>query len=178
MSYYIISRSTRVSQKFCNILVLWGTVQQLWMLLRRSWRWQITLDYQLLSSPDIVYWGWRDNNFLCIKISFPSLITRWLHKGKSGTANIYTHTQGDTESSVNCFFVLFSWDWYWAKAKHLIISVSSSMRLVLVNSKHLHISASLFFNKRAFVRHPFFLFLGSYQFLTFLHTSVFLSWDI
>ena len=36
---------------FCNILVMWGTISQLCMLLG-SWRRQITLDCEKLSSPD------------------------------------------------------------------------------------------------------------------------------
>ena len=39
------------SQKFCNILVAWGTVQQLRMLLPRSWRWWTTLVCEMLRSP-------------------------------------------------------------------------------------------------------------------------------
>ena len=31
---------TRVSQKFCIILVIWGTILPLWVLLLESWRWQ------------------------------------------------------------------------------------------------------------------------------------------
>ena len=30
--------STRVSQKFCNIFIMWGTIRQLWMRLPKSWR--------------------------------------------------------------------------------------------------------------------------------------------
>ena len=33
-----------MSQRFCNILVTWGSIQQLWMFLPRSWRWWTTLD--------------------------------------------------------------------------------------------------------------------------------------
>ena len=35
---------TRVSQKFCNILVMCSTIQQLQMLLPRLWRWWTTMD--------------------------------------------------------------------------------------------------------------------------------------
>ena len=31
--------NTRGSKKFCNILVVWGTIWQLWMLLLRLWKW-------------------------------------------------------------------------------------------------------------------------------------------
>ena len=33
----------RVSQNFCNILVTWGTIRQLWVFLPRLWRCPITL---------------------------------------------------------------------------------------------------------------------------------------
>ena len=42
----------QVSQKFCNILVIWGTIQQLWMLLPRLWRWWTTLECKMPNSPD------------------------------------------------------------------------------------------------------------------------------
>ena len=45
----ILHYKTRVSQKFCNI---WGTIQQSWILLQRSWRWWTTLHWEMLSSPD------------------------------------------------------------------------------------------------------------------------------
>ena len=38
--------------KFGNILVNWGTIQQLQMLLTRPWRWKITLDNEMVRSPD------------------------------------------------------------------------------------------------------------------------------
>ena len=43
---------TRVSQKFCNILVAWGTIQQLWMLLLSSWKCWTTLDCEIPNSSD------------------------------------------------------------------------------------------------------------------------------
>ena len=46
---------TWVSQDFCNVLVTWATIQQLRMLLRRSWRWRTTQDSKKLSSPD-TFW--------------------------------------------------------------------------------------------------------------------------
>ena len=36
---------TRESQRFSNILVMWGTIWQLRMLLSRLWRWQTILDW-------------------------------------------------------------------------------------------------------------------------------------
>ena len=44
--------NTWVSQKFCNILVMWDMIQLLQMLLLRLWRWQTSLDWDMLSSPD------------------------------------------------------------------------------------------------------------------------------
>ena len=32
---------TKVSQKFCNILVMWGTIQHLYKLLQRPWKWRV-----------------------------------------------------------------------------------------------------------------------------------------
>ena len=43
---------TRMSQKFCNILVMWGSTKLLWMLLPRLWMWQNTLEYEMPSSLD------------------------------------------------------------------------------------------------------------------------------
>ena len=43
---------TSVSQKFCNILQTRGSILLLRRLLMRSWRWQSTLDSEILSSPD------------------------------------------------------------------------------------------------------------------------------
>ena len=45
--------NTRVSQKFCNILVTRSTIQQLWMLFLRTRKWQTPLNY-MPSSPDIL----------------------------------------------------------------------------------------------------------------------------
>ena len=39
-----------MSQKFCNILVTWGTIWQLQLL--RLWRGQIALDFEILCLPD------------------------------------------------------------------------------------------------------------------------------
>ena len=39
-------------QKFCNILVIWGTIKQLWRLLPKSWRWWTILGSKMPSSPD------------------------------------------------------------------------------------------------------------------------------
>ena len=50
---------TRLSQKFCNILVTWGTIQQLWMLL---------LDYEVWSSPD---------TFECYSLDLPLRHGSW-----------------------------------------------------------------------------------------------------
>ena len=44
--------NTRTSQKFCNILVVCGSIRQLLMLLPRSCRWWTTLDSEMQSSPD------------------------------------------------------------------------------------------------------------------------------
>ena len=41
-----------VNQKFCKILPTRGTIWQLWMLLKKLWRWRIELDHEMLSSPD------------------------------------------------------------------------------------------------------------------------------
>ena len=50
MNYEILEY---VSQKFCNILVTWGTIQHLRMLFLRLWRWWIILDCEMPSLP-----GW------------------------------------------------------------------------------------------------------------------------
>ena len=44
--------NARVSQKFCNILVKWGTIWWLQMHLLMMWRWWTTLDCEMPSSPD------------------------------------------------------------------------------------------------------------------------------
>ena len=44
--------STRVNQRFCIISVTWETIRQLRIVLPRSWRWQLTLDRKIPSSPD------------------------------------------------------------------------------------------------------------------------------
>ena len=46
-----------MSKKFTNILVIWGTIRQLWMFLLKSWWWWwwwwwITLNYLILGLPD------------------------------------------------------------------------------------------------------------------------------
>ena len=51
---YGFLRHISMSQRFCNILVTRDTIQQLWMILLRFWRWWTTLDCQMLSSPDIL----------------------------------------------------------------------------------------------------------------------------
>ena len=48
-------RVTRMSQMFSNILVTWGTIQHLWMLLLRLWRWWTTLGWEMSYSPDTLY---------------------------------------------------------------------------------------------------------------------------
>ena len=49
MTVFSPIKSTRVSQKFSNILVTWGTIWQLRKPLPRSQSWQITLDYEMLN---------------------------------------------------------------------------------------------------------------------------------
>ena len=46
------SVDTSASQKFCNILVTWGTIQQLWILM---WTWKTTLDCEMLNSPNTLW---------------------------------------------------------------------------------------------------------------------------
>ena len=41
-----------LSQNFCYILLTWGTIRWLRRLLSSSWRWPITLDYEMPNSPD------------------------------------------------------------------------------------------------------------------------------
>ena len=48
----------RMSEKFCNILVMWGPIWQLWMLLSMTWRWQTILDCKTARSPDTL---WRSH---------------------------------------------------------------------------------------------------------------------
>ena len=48
----INSNHLKLSQKFCNILVIWGLIWCLWMLLSMSWRWQTTLYCEILSLLD------------------------------------------------------------------------------------------------------------------------------
>ena len=45
----------RVIQKFCNILVRWGTVWEFRMLLLTSWKWRTTLDWEIPNSPDTLW---------------------------------------------------------------------------------------------------------------------------
>ena len=40
-----------MSLKFSNILLMWDTIRQLWLLLLKKWRWWSTLDCKMLSSP-------------------------------------------------------------------------------------------------------------------------------
>ena len=49
-----LSIETKASQELCNILVMWGTIQLLWMLLLRLWRWQTALNWEI-SSPDTLW---------------------------------------------------------------------------------------------------------------------------
>ena len=42
------------SKTFKDILVMWGTIQEFWLLLLRSWRGLITLDCKMLRSLDIL----------------------------------------------------------------------------------------------------------------------------
>ena len=48
LSYY----HTKVNQKFHNILVTWGIIQQFQLLLLMLWTWQTTLDYEMPNLPD------------------------------------------------------------------------------------------------------------------------------
>ena len=41
--------------KFCNILVMWGTIWQFLKLLINLLRWLTTLDCEMLNSPDILW---------------------------------------------------------------------------------------------------------------------------
>ena len=41
-----------VNQKFCNILVTWGTIRQHHLLLPKSWKWRTTLVTEMPRSPD------------------------------------------------------------------------------------------------------------------------------
>ena len=50
-----VSDCTRMSQKFCNILVTWGTISQLRIFLVRLGKWWTTLDNEMPSSPDPIY---------------------------------------------------------------------------------------------------------------------------
>ena len=62
----------RVSQRFCNILVTWVTIQPLWLLLRRSWRWPTILDWAIPNSPDTL-WVLLDrfvNSLYCYVLTF------------------------------------------------------------------------------------------------------------
>ena len=45
--WVIVGWNTWVNQKFCTILVIWGTIWQLLMLLSRSWRWWTALDCKM-----------------------------------------------------------------------------------------------------------------------------------
>ena len=38
--------------KVLHLLAIWGKIWQLWKLLLRSWRWQTTLESEMMSSPD------------------------------------------------------------------------------------------------------------------------------
>ena len=44
-----------MSRKFCNILIMWGTIRQLRMLLPRLWRWLTTPDCKMLTLPDTLW---------------------------------------------------------------------------------------------------------------------------
>ena len=46
---------TGVSQKFCNIIITQGTIQQFWLLLPRSWRWWTILNCETPSLPDTLW---------------------------------------------------------------------------------------------------------------------------
>ena len=46
------TKVTRVSQKFCNILITWGTIWQLLVFLPRSWKWWTILGREMLTLPD------------------------------------------------------------------------------------------------------------------------------
>ena len=48
-----IGKIIMVSQNIYNILVTWSTIQQLWILLPRLWRWPTKLDWEISSSQVI-----------------------------------------------------------------------------------------------------------------------------
>ena len=63
-----------VSQKFCNILITWSTIWQLWMLLSGSWSWRTTLDCEMLSSSD---------NFQILLVGIASMAWRLTSESRS-----------------------------------------------------------------------------------------------
>ena len=44
-----------LSQKFCNILLTWGMIQQVWMFLPRLWRWKAPLSCVMPNSPNTLW---------------------------------------------------------------------------------------------------------------------------
>ena len=75
-------RSIRGSQKFCNILVTWSTIQQLWMFLLRSRSWKTTLDCEtpnlldtLNANCHICLHSWEHSlRIYCFRPTWPCLI--------------------------------------------------------------------------------------------------------
>ena len=64
----------RVSQKFCNILAMWDTVQQLQKLFPKSWSWQML--YSRDEWRTIIKEWWDHNTFLYKNISLSLLLKR------------------------------------------------------------------------------------------------------
>ena len=73
--------NTMVSQKFCNILIMWDIIWQLQMVLLSWWRGWNTIDCRMLNSPDTLRvwslwvgaWSWNPPLFL----DDPTLLNCW-----------------------------------------------------------------------------------------------------
>ena len=52
VNLFRVCKVYEVSHKFCSILLTWGTIQQLRMVLPRSWKGQTTLNCKMPSLPD------------------------------------------------------------------------------------------------------------------------------
>ena len=65
MHYYLFTKVCiiRASQKFCNILVTWDTIWQLWMLLERLLRGQTSID---LGDADLTWYYPNATHQICL----------------------------------------------------------------------------------------------------------------
>ena len=89
-------------QKFLNISLMWGTVRQLRMILPKSYRWRITLDFQMPISP---------NTFHVLLTEFASMA--WSSASEStvlADMNLPDRRYNGNAHKISWIILLISWD--------------------------------------------------------------------